>query len=307
MGKDLHAAYPAVRDLYERAAKAVASDVSRTSAPFDLRKISFEGPEEELKRTDVSQPAIVVASLAALEALKAELGGSLPATSVTLGLSLGEYSALTFSGALPIEDAVSLVIARGRYMQECCDRTPSGMVALSGLDAEKVQPAIEEGRRVGAVGLANDNAAGQIVLSGEKAALDVAVEKAKALGAKRVTPLNVAGAYHSSLMAPAGERLRSDLAKARVSKPTVPVLANVTADLHGDPDAIRARLVEQVSGTVLFRESLAKAVALGAKRFVELGPGGVLKGLVRANDRALECKSAMSVEEVKAVAAWLKG
>src|SRR5271154_7092099 len=128
MAKDLHEAYPAVRALYDRAAKAV---------PFDLRKISFEGPEDELRRTDVSQPAIVAASLAALEALKAELGGKLPAVKLAIGLSLGEYSALAFAGAIPVEDALNLVIARGRYMQECCDRTPSGMVSLLGLDAEK--------------------------------------------------------------------------------------------------------------------------------------------------------------------------
>lgn len=293
MAKDLHEAYPAVRALYDRAAKAV---------PFDLRKISFEGPEDELKRTDVSQPAIVLASLAALEALKAELGGTLPAVKVTLGLSLGEYTALAFAGALPVEDALNLVIARGRYMQECCEKTPSGMVSLLGLDSEKVKPILG-----GLVGLANDNAPGQVVISGEKAALDAAVEKAKALGAKRVFPLNVAGAYHSTLMAPAGERLKADLARAKVSAPTLPVLANVTSGPHGSPDEIRARLVEQVSGTVRFRESLARAVDMGVTRFVELGPGGVLKGLVRANDKKLECLSAMTVDEIKSVATALKG
>lgn len=292
MGKDLHEAYPAVRALYERAAKAV---------PFDIRKISFEGPEEELKRTDVSQPAIVLASLAALEALKAELG-MLPPVKLALGLSLGEYTALAFAGALPVEDALNLVIARGRYMQECCEKTPSGMTSLLGLDSEKVRPLLD-----GQVGLANDNAPGQVVISGEKKALDAAAEKAKGLGAKRTIPLAVAGAYHSALMAPAGERLRADLAKARFAAPTVPVLANVTAAPHGAPDEIRARLVEQVSGTVRFRESLARAVDMGVTRFVELGPGGVLKGLVRANDRKLECLSAMTVDEVKAVAAALRG
>jgi [acyl-carrier-protein] S-malonyltransferase len=288
MGKDLHEAYPQVKALYERAAKAV---------PFDIRKISFEGPEEELKRTDVSQPAIVLASLAALEALKAELQGKLPTARVALGLSLGEYTALAFSGALPVEDALSLVIARGRFMQECCEKTPSGMTSLLGLDSETVKPLLSD-----KVGLANDNAPGQVVISGEKAAVDAAAEKAKGLGAKRTFPLNVAGAYHSKLMAPAGEKLRPELAKARFAAPQVPVLANVTAAPHGSPDEIRARLVEQVSGTVRFRESLARAVDMGITRFVELGPGGVLKGLVRANDKKLECLSAMTLDEVKAVA-----
>lgn len=299
MAKDLHEAYPAVRELYERAQKAV---------PFDLRRISFEGPEDELRRTDVSQPAIVAASLAALEALRAELGGTLPPVKMALGLSLGEYTALAFAGALPVEDALSLVIARGRYMQECCERTPSGMVSILGLDADKLAPALVDARKLGPVGIANDNAPGQVVLSGEKAALEAAVEKAKALGARRAVPLNVAGAYHSTLMAPAGERLRPDLARANVATPSrATVLANVTALPHGAPDEIRNRLVEQVSGTVRFRESLARAVDAGCKRFVELGPGGVLKGLVRANDKTLECKSAMGLEDVRAVAAWLKG
>jgi [acyl-carrier-protein] S-malonyltransferase len=292
MAKDLHEAYPAVRALYDRAARSV---------PFDIRKISFEGPEDELKRTDVSQPAIVLASLAALAALETELGGKLPAVKVTLGLSLGEYAALAFAGALPVEDALNLVIARGRFMQECCEKTPSGMVSLLGLDAEKVKPLLSA-----QVGLANDNAPGQVVISGEKKALDAAAEQAKGLGAKRIFPLNVAGAYHSYLMAPAGERLKGELARANVSSPRLPVLANVTAAPHGAPDEIRARLVEQVSGTVRFRESLARAVDMGVTRFVELGPGGVLKGLVRANDKKLECLTAMTVDEVKATAAALR-
>jgi [acyl-carrier-protein] S-malonyltransferase len=297
MAKDLHDAYPAVRALYDTAARAL---------PFDLRKVSFEGPEEELKRTDVSQPAIVAASLAALEALRAELG-ALPPVKVAIGLSLGEYTALAFAGAIPVEDVLGLVIARGRYMQECCDQTPSGMVSFLGADAEKLKPAIEEGQKLGALGLANDNAPGQVVLSGEKKALDAAVAKAAELGCKRTVPLNVAGAYHSSLMAPAGERLRGDLAKARVQPPQVPVLANVTAAPHGSPDEIRARLVEQVAGTVRLRESIARAQEMGVNRFVELGPGGVLRGIVRANSRDLQCKTAMTLDEVKAAAAWLKG
>ncbi|MEZ0230878.1 MAG: ACP S-malonyltransferase, partial [Planctomycetota bacterium] len=215
--------------------------------------------------------------------------------------------ALAFAGALPVEDALNLVIARGRYMQECCEKTPSGMVSILGLDAEKVKPVLGVGAGGGQVGLANDNAPGQVVISGEKAALEAATEKAKGLGAKRTIPLNVAGAYHSTLMAPAGERLKADLAKAKIGAPTLPVLANVTAAPHGSADEIRARLVEQVSGTVRFRESLARAVDMGVTRFVELGPGGVVKGLVRANDKKLECLSAMTVEEIKTVAAALKG
>ena len=156
MGKDLYEAYPAARALYDRADAAVPG----------LKKVSFEGPDEELRRTDVSQPAIVVCSLAALAALEAELGGKLPSVAVAAGLSLGEYSALVFSGALSLEDGLRLVIARGKLMQQCCDAQPSGMTSLLGMAAADLGPAIEAGKPLGAVGIANDNAPSQVVLSG---------------------------------------------------------------------------------------------------------------------------------------------
>lgn len=299
MGKDLYEAYPAARAIYDRAAAAV---------PFDLRRISFEGPDEELRRTDVSQPAIVVHSLAALAALEAELGGTLPPVACAAGLSLGEYSALCYAGALPLEDTLALVIARGKLMQACCEAQPSGMTSILGVGAADLGPAVDAGKALGPVGVANDNAPTQVVLSGAKAALEAAVEKAKALGAKRAIPLNVAGAYHSSLMAPAGKQLEAELAKARVSAPRVPVVSNVTAQAHGaDPAALRRLLVEQVSATVRWRESLAVMFGLGVTRFVELGPGGVLKGIVRMNDKARACTSVATVADVKAAAAELKG
>lgn len=292
MGKDLYEAYPEVRELYDRADAAV---------PFELKKISFEGPEEELRRTDVSQPAIVVHSLAALAALKAELGGKLPEVTCAAGLSLGEYSALTFADALSLEDALKLVIARGVHMQACCEAQPSGMVSFLGLSAEDLKPAVEAGGE--GVGIANDNAPKQVVLSGEQAGLEVATEKAKELGVKRAIPLNVAGAYHSKLMAPAGEALRADLAAARFSEPSVPVFANVNAQAHtGDAEATRELLVQQVSGTVRFRESMAAMFELGVEKFFEFGPGGVLKGLVRQNDRKRKCTPIATVEDVKAAA-----
>lgn len=297
MGKDLYEAYPAARALYDRAAAAV---------PFDLRKISFEGPDDELKRTDVSQPAIVVCSLAALAALEAELGGKLPPVAFAAGLSLGEYSALCHAGAIPLEDVLRLVIARGKLMQACCEAQPSGMTSLLGLAAADLGPALEAGRPLGAVGIANDNAPAQVVLSGAKAALEAAVEKAKALGAKRTIPLNVAGAYHSALMKPAGEQLRPELAKAKLGAPRIPVVSNVTAELHG-PDAagIRELLVEQVSATVRWRESMARMFSLGVTQCYEFGPGGVLKGLVRQNDKSKACTSVVTVADVKAAAAEL--
>lgn len=304
MGKDLYEAYPAVRALYDRADAAVPG----------LKRVSFEGPDEELRRTDVSQPAIVVCSLAALAALESELAANdgspegnhtksskLPDVLCAAGLSLGEYSALCFAGALTLEDTLRLVIARGKLMQECCDAQPSGMTSLLGLAASDLGPAIEAGKGLGAVGVANDNAPAQVVLSGAKAALDAAVEKAKAIGAKRAIPLNVAGAYHSVLMKPAGEALRAELERAALTPPRVPVISNVTAAPHDDA-SIRRLLVEQVSATVRWRESMTRIFGLGVDRCFEFGPGGVLKGLVRQNDKSKACASVLSVDDVKAAA-----
>jgi [acyl-carrier-protein] S-malonyltransferase len=293
MGKDLYEAYPAARALYDRAEAAVPG----------LRRWSFEGPEEELRRTDVSQPAIVVHSLAALAALEAELGGKLPAVACAAGLSLGEYSALCFAGALSLEDTLRLVIARGRLMQTQCDAQPSGMTSILGMAAADLGPAVEAGKGLGAVGIANDNAPQQVVLSGAKAALEAAVEKAKALGAKRAMPLNVAGAYHSELMRPAGEALAAELERAKVQAPRVPVISNVNAEAHGtDAAAIRRLLVRQVSATVRWRESMTRMFGLGVDRCFEFGPGGVLKGLVRQNDRARSCLTVATADDVKAAA-----
>lgn len=295
MGKDLYEAYPAARAIWDRADAAVPG----------LKRVAFEGPDEELRRTDWSQPAIVACSLAALAALEAELsvgGGKLPTVACAAGLSLGEYSALCFAGALSLEDALELVIARGKLMQQCCDAQPSGMTSLLGLGAAELAPAVEAGRALGPVGIANDNAPAQVVLSGAKAALEAAVEKAKALGAKRTIPLNVAGAYHSELMKPAGEALRAELERAQVTAPRVPVLSNVTADLHGDPTSIRRLLVDQVSATVRWRESMSRMFAMGVDRCFEFGPGGVLKGLVRQNDKSRACASVLTVDDVKTAA-----
>lgn len=182
------------------------------------------------------------------------------------------------------------------------------MTSLLGLAADEVGPALEAGRAVGDVGVANDNSPRQIVLSGATDALATAVEKAKELGAKRTVPLNVAGAYHSALMAPAGERLRAELAKVTFKPLGTPVIANVTAEPHGtDGAGIADLLVQQVSATVRFRESLARAFAMGVERCVEFGPGGVLKGIVRQNDRKKSCLSVVTVDDVKAAAEALAG
>ena len=196
------------------------------------------------------------------------------------------------------------MIARGVHMQACCEAQPSGMVSFLGLSADELGPAVAAGGE--GCGVANDNAPKQVVLSGPTAGLELAIAKAKELGVKRSIPLNVAGAYHSALMAPAGESLRGDLAAAAFSAPKLPVYANVNAQPHtGDADATRELLVAQVSGTVRFRESMDAMFAQGVETFFEFGPGGVLKGLVRQNDRKKQCTSVATVEEVKAAAELL--
>jgi [acyl-carrier-protein] S-malonyltransferase len=273
MGRDLAAAFPRVRELYDRASEILG---------FDLAKVSFEGPAEELNRTDRCQPALLVHGIGCLEVARSR---GLPEGEAAAGLSLGEYTAHVYAGSLTFEDGVRLLQKRGRYMQEACERTPSGMVSILGLDRAKVAEAVEG---QGDVGVGNLNAPGQIVISGENQALERAVARCKELGAKRAIPLKVAGAYHSAVMRPAQERMREELAAVRISRPRVPVYANVNAKPLADPEEIRAALATQICSTVLWEDSVR---AMGAARYFEFGPGKVLAGLVRKIDEKAEVVS----------------
>jgi [acyl-carrier-protein] S-malonyltransferase len=273
MAKDLCAAYPGARGLFDRAGTVLG---------FDLAKVCFEGPAEELERTDRCQPALLVHGIAALEAARAK---GLPEADAAAGLSLGEYTAHVYAGSLSFEDGVALVAKRGRYMQEACDAVPSGMVSILGLDREKVAEAVAG---QGDVGIANLNGPGQIAISGEKGALERAVARAKELGARRAIPLKVAGAYHSVVMKPAAEKMRTELAAVRFSKPRIPVWANVSAKPLTDPAEIREALAVQVTGTVRWEETIR---GMGATRYVEFGPGRILAGLVRKIDDAADVLS----------------
>lgn len=269
MGKDLAAAFAPAQQLFDRAGAILG---------FDLAKVCFEGPPEELNRTDRCQPALLVHGLACLEVAKAR---GLPEGDAAAGLSLGEYTAHVYAGSLAFEDGVRLLQKRGQYMQEACDRTPSGMVSILGLERDKVAEAVK-GR--GDVGIANLNCPGQIVISGENAALERAVARCKELGAKRAIPLKVAGAYHSAVMKPAQEKMQRELAAVKISSPRIPVYANVSARPLTDPEEIRAALSTQICSPVLWEDTIR---AMGAPKYVELGPGKVLAGLVRKiDDRA---------------------
>jgi len=273
MGKDLAAAFPKAKELFDRASAILG---------FDLAKVCFEGPAEELNRTDRCQPALLVHGIACLE-VAAQKG--LPPAEAAAGLSLGEYTAHVYAGSLTFEDGVRLLQKRGRYMQEACDRTPSGMVSILGLDREKCQQACQG---QGDVGVANLNAPGQIVIGGENAAVEEAVAKAKELGAKRAIPLKVAGAYHSVVMKSAQEQMQKELAAVTISRPRIPVYANVSARPLQDPEEIRRALATQICSSVLWEDSIR---AIAAPKYFEFGPGKILAGLVRKIDDKAEVTS----------------
>ncbi|MDF1664395.1 MAG: ACP S-malonyltransferase, partial [Planctomycetota bacterium] len=231
-------------------------------------------------------------------------GGEIPDVVVTCGMSLGEYTALAYAEVLSLGDVLKLVALRGRFMQECCEATPSSMTTALGLGVDAVQEAINASGLGEKVGVANDNSPTQVVLSGECEALELVAAKVKEAGARRIFPLKVAGAYHSALMAPAGEKLRTELESVTFSEPKVTVLANIDAKPY-DAASAKDKLVDQVSGTVRWRESMAQLKSMGVENALELGPGGVLKGLMKKNDRSIVCLSAATAEDVQAAAqAW---
>jgi [acyl-carrier-protein] S-malonyltransferase len=291
MGRDLAEQFPAARGLFDRADAALG---------YDLAQICFAGPEAELTKTENAQPGIYLVSWAALELLRARVPGL--AFQATAGLSLGEFTALAAAGALDFEDGLRVVRARGRFMQEACEATRGGMAAVIGLDEAPTR----EVCAAAGVELANLNCPGQLVISGDADGIARAVELAKARGAKKAIPLPVAGAYHSRLMASAQPKLAAELAGITVRAPQVPVIANVTAQPHGGPDEIRARLVGQVTSSVRWEEGIRLLVAQGFTRFIELGPGRALTGFMKRiapEAQALNVADAASLEAtVKALA-----
>ncbi len=273
MGRALAERYPAARAVFAEVDEALGEKLSATI---------FAGPAEALTLTANTQPALMATSLAALRALEAEAGLVLArdATCVA-GHSLGEYAALAAAGALSIADAARLLRLRGDSMQRAVPVGEGAMAALLGLDLEPAAAVAREAAQGEVCDVANDNGAGQIVISGHKAAVGRAVALAQGRGAKRAVMLNVSAPFHCALMAPAAEAMSAALAEAIVRAPCVPVIANVTAGPLTEPDAIRAALVAQVTGTVRWRECVAAMAASGVDRFHEVGAGKVLSGLVR--------------------------
>lgn len=294
MGRDLAAKYPAARELFDRANAILG---------FDLARVCFEGPETELTKTDNAQPGIYVASLACLAALRAEMSaaGRSLAFEATAGLSLGELTALAAAGAMSFEDGLRVVRLRGQAMQAACEATQGGMAAVMNLN----EAACAEACREAGVEIANLNCPGQIVISGEKSAIAAACERAKARGAKRAVPLNVAGAYHSRLMAGAQPRLEAALAGLAVSGPGTTVVSNVTAQPHTTPEEIRRLLVAQVTSPVRWEASMRWLLAQGFQRFIELGPGTVLAGFFKRIEPSAQVLSVNDAASLAAAVARL--
>ncbi len=273
MGKDLCMHSKAARDIFDSASRALG---------FDITKTCFEGPEDELNRTDVAQPAILTTTMASLAVMKEKGQLKNDRIAVCAGLSLGEYSALCYAGALEFEDAVKLVRSRGRYMQEACDAEPGGMLSLLGADVEKARMICEKAAEAGEISIANLNCPGQVVISGETAAIEEAEKIAGSFGVRRAIRLKVAGAFHSALMKPAGDKLARDLAKVNFTAPKIPVPANVTGEPHGDsPDETRKLLEQQVSNPVYWEKCIRWILEQGIAGFYEPAPGNVLAGLMK--------------------------
>jgi len=273
MGKALAEAFPVARTVFDEVDAALGERLTATI---------WEGPSETLQLTENAQPALMAVSIATLRVLETEAGFSVARDAAFVaGHSLGEYSALAAAGSLTVSDTARLLRIRGQAMQKAVPVGAGAMAALLGLDYEAAAAIAHEAAQGQVCQAANDNGAGQVVVSGDKAAVDRAVEIAKTKGAKRAMLLPVSAPFHCKLMQPAADAMERALADVSIRKPAAPLVANVLATEIIDPDEIRRRLVEQVTGTVRWRESVAYMASRGVTRFFEIGAGKVLSGLVK--------------------------
>ena len=270
MGRDLADKFPTAKTLFDRANAVLG---------YDLARICFDGPEPELTKTENAQPAIFLVGWIAFDLLRERIPGL--EFHATAGLSLGEFTALAAANSMSFEDSLRVVRERGRFMQEAAEASRGGMAAIIGLD----ESATREVCAQTGVYLANLNCPGQIVISGSSDKMQQACELAKARGAKRALPLSVNGAYHSPLMASAQPKLQAALDAVTLREPILPVISNVTARPHGSATEIRQRLVDQVTASVRWEDSMRYLLSQGVTRFVELGPGTALTGFMKRIDK----------------------
>jgi len=297
MGKELAEAYPAAQAVFDEVDEALGESLS---------SLIWDGEQEALTLTQNAQPALMATSLAAMRALEAE-GVRIDAASMVAGHSLGEYSALAAAGALSVADCARLLRTRGEAMQKAVPVGEGAMAALLGLDLDTVRE-VAEAAAVGEVcQAANDNDPGQVVVSGHKAAVERAVELAKEKGAKRAMLLPVSAPFHCALMQPAADVMAEALAAVEIKAPAVPVVANVRAEAVSDPDEIRTLLVEQVTGSVRWRESVLYMAAQGVTEVWEIGAGKALSGMIRRIDRSVACRNVGTPGDVVAAKDALNG
>ncbi len=290
MGADLAAAYPEAKAVFAEVDDALGENLSA---------LIWEGEQDTLTLTANAQPALMATSLAAMAALESE-GISIGAASFVAGHSLGEYSALAATGALTIADAARLLRLRGEAMQMATPQGVGAMAAILGLDFSAVQEIAAQAAMDEVCAAANDNDPGQVVVSGNKAAVERAVDLAKAKGAKRAVLLPVSAPFHCALMSPAAEAMSAALEDVTLNAPSVPLVANVRAEAVSDPEVIRALLVEQVTGSVRWRESVVWMASQGVNQIWEIGAGKALSGMIRRIDRSIETRAIGTSDDVKA-------
>lgn len=289
MGKDFAETFPVARQIFDRANQVIG---------FDLASICFNGPEDELNKTNISQPAIYVTSVACFAAAKE--AGRIQPEQVTAyaGLSLGEYTALHLGGSFSFEEGLQLVAARGAYMQEAAVASPSGMVSIIGADEAAVINLCETSAAGEVLVPANYNSPGQIVVSGSIAACERVAKAAEAAGFRAI-PLKVAGAFHSPLMQSGADKMAAALAKANIQPPRTTVYSNVTAASHTDAAAIKGLLVDQIVRPVKWEQTMQSLVTAGEARWVELAPGRVLTGLLKKINRRIPVDNYATADSVK--------
>ncbi len=292
MGGDVAGSFPSAMAVFDR-----ANDI----LGMDIKTLCFEGPQEKLDSTDISQPAIFTASAAILEVIGENTGENFTAD-VTAGLSMGEYTALYAAGIISFEDGLKLVRERGLAMQEAAERSKGSMVSIIGLDEEKVNALCEKASQGRLLKPANFNCPGQIVISGEVEACQRAVELAPEFEAIKAVPLSVAGAFHTEMMSPAAERLEKALNETEIQTPGgTKIISNVDTDYYPDPAAVRKGLVRQLVEPILWQKCMEKLLAEGVTEFYEIGPGRVLTGLMKRINRKMKVTNVSDEKTLKSL------
>ncbi len=293
MGKELAENFASAREVFVK-----VDDILRVN----LSKIMFDGPAEELTKTDNTQPALMAVSIALMTVLEKDFGKKITdLCSFVAGHSLGEYSALCAAKAITLEETAKLLQVRGSEMAKCGEKSQGAMAAILGVEIDVAEAIAAEAAQGEVCQVANDNSVGQVVISGSKIAIDRAIEIAKAKGAKRALPLPVSGAFHSALMNEAQDKMKVALAAADIKSPLVKVVANVTADIVSEPNQIRDLLARQITGSVRWRETMLFMESQGVEEVIEIGSGKVLAGLVGRTCPNMKSRSIQNSEDLKTI------